>query len=112
MEYKMKHKAWKELTDPKFVLNDIDLLKKKCANAKSLTLITGLMKHNQGRLEKEILYELLDHATPEEIIKNRKEKTATKTTNTMSANIDDQAKKKPIQQQKKGKHQKRKNTRR
>lgn len=71
MEYKAKHKAWQELHSTDYLDKDIDLLKKAIPNAEIIGKIPHLQKHAPGRLEKEILWQLLDIHTPEEILKNR-----------------------------------------
>ena len=109
MEYKAKHKLWKEMHDTAAVNRDIELLRKKNPKANSLRYVERLSKGNPGRLEKEILYELLDVATEKEIIDNRKSKEAAGQVHSVS--VEPEVKKaQPVQPSTKKKSPKKKST--
>jgi hypothetical protein len=110
MEYKAKHKLWKELHSTESVEKDIELLREKKPTALSLKSIDRLLKYNKGRLEKEILYELLDVADEKEIVANRKKDITTQSENSAGSNptVKEPASQLPA----KKKSQKKKNTRR
>jgi hypothetical protein len=68
MNFLQKNPLYLKLQDPSALEADGLLLQKKNPKARSLSL----KSFDKVKLQKEILYELLDYATEEEIINNRK----------------------------------------
>ncbi len=82
MDYKEKRKYWAELHSTKYINKDIELLKQHAPKSRALNLVPRFKQNAPGRLEKEILWSLLEVCTPEEIIKNRKGSTIKKSSGT------------------------------
>ncbi|MCD6345997.1 MAG: hypothetical protein J7L96_01115 [Bacteroidales bacterium] len=74
MDYQAKHSAYNELKGAEFLEKDLALLEKLKPSSKALR---NLSNPDKGKVQQEILWDLLEYADPKEIIKNRGNKKPT-----------------------------------